>query len=300
MKVSVVIPTYRRPEVLAKAIDSVLEQTFQAFDIIIVSDGYHEETDIMMKSYRDNDRIHYYTYETNKGANHARNYGIKKSTSEYIAFLDDDDFWDNTKLEKQVNVLDENPNIGLVYTGKKIVYPSLDISYENLPSEVGDLSEKIFYSNYIGSTSNVMIRSRILEETGLFDERLPSMQDRELWLRVCQVTEIGAVSEPLFIYVNQDSNDQISNSWEKKIKAFEIIDEKYANTFVKFPELREAFESKVIETVIRIAQRTEDKEILKRYSKIYWNKYKNLHSFLFLCSTKVPFRYLLKLRTLKS
>src|SRR5699024_10160538 len=134
----------------------------------------------------------------------------------------------------------ENPNIGLVYTGKKIIYPSQNLSYENLPSETGNLSEKIFYSNYIGSTSNVMIRASVLEETGLFDERLPSMQDRELWLRVCQVTEIGAVPEPLFIYVNSDVNNQISSDWEKKIKAFEIIDDKYSEVFSKHPELRDA------------------------------------------------------------
>lgn len=299
MKVSIVIPTYKRANKLSQAIENVLEQTFQDFEVNVVSDGFHKETDLVMERYIENKKIKYYSYSKNKGGNFARNLGIEKSLGEYIAFLDDDDLWASNKLEKQVDILDSNPDIGLVYTGKKTVYPSLNKSYINLPKETGDLSKKIFNSNYIGSTSNVMIRKKILKETGLFDERLPSMQDRELWIRVCQITQIGAVKEPLFIYVNESNNKQISTDFNKKIKAFKILENKYAVFFENNPKLYKAFKKGVLESVLRISQRINDKETLKKYSYIYIKEYKDFSSLLFLLSTKIPFKYLLKLRSLQ-
>jgi len=298
MKVSVVIPTYKRPKSLSKAISSVLEQTFQDFELNVISDGFHEETDLLMKQYSDIKKINYYFYSENKGGNYARNYGIKKSTGEYIAFLDDDDLWEQTKLEKQTKILDDRTNIGLVYTGKKVVFPSLNISYENLPKETGDLSKKIFYSNYIGSTSSVMIRKEILEETGLFDENLPSMQDRELWIRICQITAVDAVNEPLLLYINEDFNQQISSSLEKKYSAFEKINIKHKKLLKENPRCKQAFEKKFLESVLRIAQKNNDKQTLNKLSKLYLNKYKNIKSGIFVISTRIPQSVILRLRSL--
>lgn len=296
MKVSVVIPTYKRPEKLKRAIQHVLDQTFQAFEVIIVSDGAHEATDEAMSTYQAHENIRYYSYPTNQGANHARNIGIKKAKGEYIAFLDDDDIWAPTKLEKQVNVLDENPEVGLVYTGKKTVYPEYNISYTHAPKATGDLSTKIFLANHIGSTSNVMLRKELFEEVGLFDEQLPSMQDREMWMRVCQVTQIGAVDEPLFIYMNEQDNNQISANPQKKRNAAQAISKKYADFFQSHPEIHTTFKKGSDEAVLRILQRADAKEALKEARKEYRKKYTGIKPWLVVLSTRVPFKWLLKVR----
>jgi glycosyltransferase involved in cell wall biosynthesis len=92
VKVSVIIPTHNRAKLLERAIKSVLEQTYANFEIIVVSDGSTDETDLIMQKYKNQDaRIKYISYYPAKGANHARNIGIKAAEGEYIAFLDDDD-----------------------------------------------------------------------------------------------------------------------------------------------------------------------------------------------------------------
>lgn len=298
LKVSVIIPTYKRPEKLRSAIQQVLEQSFQAFELIIVSDGSHEETDEVMAAYQEHVNIRYFSYPENKGGNHARNVGIKKARGEYIAFLDDDDLWARTKLEKQVELLDENPEVGLVYTGKKTVYPEYNVSYIHAPKAIGDLSEKIFLTNYVGSTSNVMLRKELFDEVGLFDEHLPSMQDREMWMRICQVTQIGAVDEPLFIYMNESGGNQISADHRKKLQATQAIGEKYNDFFQAHPEIYTTFKRGSDEAVLRIFQRADDKEQLIKYTKRYKEEYKDLRSRLVVLSTKVPFKWLLKIRAL--
>ena len=120
IKISVIIPTHNRVDLLGRAIRSVQNQTYKNIEIIIVSDGSTDGTDEFVNKlkYTDN-RIQFYEYKPSKGSNVARNLGIEKSKGEYIAFLDDDDEWLPTKLEKQLEVFQKDYRIGLVYTGKQ-------------------------------------------------------------------------------------------------------------------------------------------------------------------------------------
>ena len=113
--VSVVIPTHNRADLLPRAIDSVLNQTYSNFEIIVVSDGSTDNTEEVVKSYSDKDsRIRFIGYSPARGGNIARNTGIEAAKGEYVAFLDDDDEWMPEKLKKQIKVMESNPDIGLV------------------------------------------------------------------------------------------------------------------------------------------------------------------------------------------
>lgn len=226
--VSVVIPTHNRADLLPRAIDSVLNQTYSNFEIIVVSDGSTDNTEEVVKSYSDKDsRIRFIGYSPARGGNIARNTGIEAAKGEYVAFLDDDDEWMPAKLEKQINVMESDNRIGLVYTGVNIIYVNEGLRYSFIGESKGDLSKEILLDNHIGTTSTVMVRKMILEETGAFDEKLKALQDFELWIRVCQKCLIGLVPEELINYYNYTGTNQVSSSTQKYIDAFSYINTKH-------------------------------------------------------------------------
>ncbi|WP_338487523.1 glycosyltransferase family A protein [Ruoffia tabacinasalis] len=229
--ISIVIPTHKRVNLLKKTINSALDQTYKNTEIIVVSDGYDKETDLYMKTI-ENNQIKYYVYETNRGANYARNYGVKHSEGEYIAFLDDDDQWAKDKLERQNTELSKDNDYGLVYTGNKQLYIDTNDSFIYEPTISGDLSREIFSKNHIGSTSSVLIKKEIFEEVNGFDEKLGALQDYDLWIRVCQIAKIGVISAPLLIYTNDRNREQISNQINKYEDAAIQIKEKYKDFFL--------------------------------------------------------------------
>ena len=116
-KISVVIPTHNRVDLLPRAIKSVLEQTYKDIEIVVVSDGSTDGTDEYMKQYADNPNVKYISYHPGRGGNYARNAGFDAAKGEFVAFLDDDDEWGPTKIEKQVALMEADEEVGLVYTG---------------------------------------------------------------------------------------------------------------------------------------------------------------------------------------
>ena len=196
-KVSVVIPTIGRPT-LERAVESVINQTFCNWELIIVNDNKNNPVELNV----DNPQIKFFENEKTSGANGARNTGIKKSTGEYIAFLDDDDKWHKYKLEQQIKMMESNGNI-LSYTGINI------IEGKNIPRYVYRskfISPKLtlFFHNYIGTTSTIVTRKDALNKIDGFDERLNSVQDYDLYLRLIDLGNISGINSPLLTYYHQN------------------------------------------------------------------------------------------------
>lgn len=225
--VSVIIPTHNRENLVGKAIDSVLAQTYKNVEIIVVDDASTDNTENMINKNYFNE-INYVKVEKSKGGNHARNLGVQNAKGNYIAFLDDDDTWHSSKLEKQMNLFNNDSSIGLVYTGTKVIYTSTGHNYKNIPKIEGDLSDKIFIKNYIGTTSTVAMKKSIFEEAGGFDIKMPALQDYDLWIRVSQITKVAPVQEALINYYNHDTGSQISDNFGKIIDASAKIEKKYS------------------------------------------------------------------------
>ena len=210
-KITVVIITYKRPlEILMRAVKSVIYQTYTDWKLYVVNDAPDEITlgaDIKeaLESFSD-ERISYLTYERNRGSNYARNYGLKYSSSEFIAFLDDDDEWLPYKLEKQLNVIEKENSVALVscgfflntngkVSGEKRTFPDKDKSLRSL-----------LVGNYIGGTSFPLLRRSAVIEVGGFDEEMQSCQEYDLWLRLRFKYQFRTVNEPLGIYyISADS-----------------------------------------------------------------------------------------------
>lgn len=233
-KISVVIPTHKRSELLFSAIESVINQTEKNIEIIIVSDGKDDLTEEVVSSFiKEDDRVFYYDYLEPKGGNFARNYGVSKSIGDIIAFLDDDDTWNINKLEKQLQVLNSDEEIGLVYTGIKQIYPEKNIVFRTTPKHKGDLKKDILFRNYIGTTSTVLMRKSVFNEAGGFDVNLNAMQDYDLWIRVCQLCKVSFVDTPEVNYFNRSNSNQISVDVEKYRQSYQQIFDKYFNEFNK-------------------------------------------------------------------
>ena len=200
-KVSVIIPTYRRPEFLPRAIASVLCQTFEDFELLIIDDASQDTTGQVVKSISD-ERIRYCCNEINKGGAGSRNRGIREAQSSYIAFLDDDDEWLPEKLELQVALLDQSPpEVGGIYSGyEKIMSTTGESLGKTLPTKRGDLSYELLLSNPLAGTSALLLRKECFEVSGLFDEELPSYQDYDLWIRISKAFEFDFVNKILYRY----------------------------------------------------------------------------------------------------
>ncbi len=229
-KVSVIIPTYNRSVMLRSAIDSVLAQTYQDFEIVVVNDCSRDDAGAVVASIADN-RLKYICHETNKGVSAARNTGFLYSTGEYIAFLDDDDRWLPEKLQLQVDLLEKSSSsVGGVYTGFfKMDLGSGKMFEEVMPVKRGRILEDLYSRNWIGTASTVVVRRSCLEEAGLFDEGIEYGEEYDMWIRIAEKREFEFISKPLVLYFVHRSS--LTSNWDKTKSGLESLLSKYGKDF---------------------------------------------------------------------
>jgi glycosyltransferase involved in cell wall biosynthesis len=200
-KVSVVIPTYNRARFLRAAVRTVLDQTFQDFEIVIVDDASSDDTPAVVASLGDG-RIKYIRHEQNRRIAGARNTGVSSSAGEYIAFLDDDDEWRPRKLEQQVQILDISaPTVGAVYTA----FAQVDVASGNVvgvitPVKRGHILHELGSRNWVGTASTVCVRRQCFEEVGLFDESVAFGEEYDMWIRIAHRFDFRYIDEVLVGY----------------------------------------------------------------------------------------------------
>lgn len=300
VKVSVVIPTHNRADLLPRAINSVLAQTEQDFEVIVVSDGSTDDTEKVVKEIQNKDnRVQFEHYSPGKGGNFARNEGIRLSQGVYVAFLDDDDEWVPNKLEKQLALMEQNSKMVLCYTGVHVIYVNEKIEYSFLPKHEGDLSRVILLDNCIGSTSTPMVRKSVFEESGVFDNDLAALQDFDLWIRITQYGEVGVVKEELINYYNYRGTKQVSAVTAKYENAFAYINNKYKDLFAQMTESEKT--TKLVNEYILLGNKAmrnnEKKKARSYYKKVLKSKF-SLKNMVFYILGFTNYEFILRLRNL--
>jgi len=205
VKVTVIIPLYNARDVIRQTVESVLAQTWKDYEIVVIDDGSSDGSGDIVKEF--GDRIRYFR-QTNAGVAKARNRGIAESKGQYIALLDHDDLWHPTKLEKQVFVLNQRPEIGMVITDVA------HIDREGKPMGIigrghntSETFARLFVRGYVPTPSAAMIRKAALDEVGGFDESFHSagLDDHDLWPRIAESYEIFCIPEPLTYHRNRET-----------------------------------------------------------------------------------------------
>lgn len=236
-KVSVIIPTYNRAHLIGRALKSVLNQTYQNFEIIVIDDGSTDNTEEIVKSFS-GERIRYIRHKVNKGYPAALNTGIKAAKGKYIAFQDSDDEWFPEKLEKQMKIFEyAPPEVGVVYTGYWRIYEDDKKIYtprEEVTPKEGDVHKELLKRNFVGAPT-MIIRKECFERVGMFDEDLPQLQDWELLIRLSKYYNFKCVDEPLL--TSYYILDSMSSNKESFIKSIEYILSKHFEEFAKDKKL---------------------------------------------------------------
>jgi glycosyltransferase involved in cell wall biosynthesis len=228
-KVSVNISCYNSEPYIYETIKSVLDQTFGDFEIIVIDDGSTDNTEKILKSFHD-ERIKY-LYQDNRGLAAARNRALSLSSGEYIAFLDHDDIWLPSKLEKQVLLLETRKDVSLVYSNFFRIFPNgrkVLVLKKRQPE--GMIFEPLLYNYPIGLLTAV-VRKQVLEElVDIFDENLKILEDYDVFMRVLYRHKAAYIKEPLAthrIHGNRATlmfQDRYADEYSYVAKKFEKLD----------------------------------------------------------------------------
>lgn len=205
LSISVVIPSYNCEKYIGRAIDSVLNQTYQAMECIVVNDGSTDNTREIVASYADRVIL---VEQANQGASAARNAGIARAKGEYIAFLDADDYWHPSKLEKQARLLQDHPHLVLVST-RLARHEQEDsdrlqddaLRAQPYSSDIADIHTDLLallQNPYLG-TPSVLVRADRAREVGGFDTTLPAAEDLDFYFKVCRNGSYARIKQPLTI-----------------------------------------------------------------------------------------------------
>jgi glycosyltransferase involved in cell wall biosynthesis len=213
--VSVIIPNYNYGKYLPKAIDSVLSQTYSNLEVVVVNNGSTDDSLEVLMGYEGKVKL---VDQSNHGQSGARNSGLKHAKGDYLAFLDADDYWHPTKIEKQVSLL--SSDVELVYCGISIFLESenrlVSLQY---PQYHGECSQNFVtkpgVSIVLSGESTAIFTRNLLEKVGIFDAELNSAAGWDFFRRCSKYTEFDFVAEPLTYYRVHDSN--MSNSSKNNI-----------------------------------------------------------------------------------
>jgi glycosyltransferase involved in cell wall biosynthesis len=261
--VSVIIPTYNRAALLRRSVESVLNQSFRDFEVIIVDDASTDETVEVVKLFEDG-RIKYLRREKRGGEAAARNTGIAHATGKYIASHDSDDEWMPQKLAKQMRIFEgSSEGIGVVYTGfwriegnrKTYLPPS------RIDKKEGRIHRELLRGNFVGTPTTV-VKRECFEKSGCFDERLRHLVDWEMWIRISERYHFMCVNEPLVI--SQRMRDSVSTNEFALIEAHEYILKKHFNKFADYREILAGEEYWIGNLWCQIGNKRRGREYFKR------------------------------------
>jgi glycosyltransferase involved in cell wall biosynthesis len=223
LSVSVIIPTFNRADLLARAIESVLQQSLPANEILVVDDGSVDCTRELIKSFQrsipKSFNIHRkeggflrYIYQHNSGVSAARNSGIHVASSEWIAFLDSDDAWLPDKLKSQAGLIEQHPGYRLCHTQENWIRNGVRVNQMKKHAKSGGHIFEQCLPLCVISPSSVVIHRALFEDAGLFDVTLPACEDYDLWLRICAHEAVLFVETPQILkYGGHD--DQLSRKY---------------------------------------------------------------------------------------
>jgi glycosyltransferase involved in cell wall biosynthesis len=252
--VSVVIPTYNSALFLPQSIESVLQQTYGNFEVIVIDDGSTDNTEEVLSGYKGAIR---YMKKKNGGPSAARNLGIAEAKGEFIAFQDSDDLWLPEKLQLQMEYLTNHPEIAVLYTDliqfnqQGLVSASLEERYGTLPS--GYIFEELLV-NHAVTLSTVIVRRSCIDEVGVFDESLIGAEDYNFYLRLARKFQFAFINQALVhkrLHTNNLSDD-LDQMCEDEIKNLEKI-------ALMFPDAR-------------IPKRKLGAQIYARFGKYYFGQ----------------------------
>lgn len=198
MLVSVVIPTFNRSAVIIRAINSVFNQTFKDYELIIVDDGSSDDTYESLKLFIDTKKIKYFR-QNNLGVSAARNLGVKNANGQFVAFLDSDDEWLPHKLNEQIKYLSNNPDIKIVYSDEIWIRNGKRVNQKAIHKKSGGNIFPQCVEQCFIAPSSTLISKDFFVSIGGFDENFLVCEDYDLWLKISSIHEIGFISEPLIV-----------------------------------------------------------------------------------------------------
>jgi len=208
--VTIIIPTFNREQFLKEAVDSVLSQTYDDFELIVVDDGSTDKTKKMLQDY--GQRLTY-IFQENRGVGTARNRGIAEAKGELISFLDSDDLWKRDKLSIQTDLMKSQKGVMISFTDEIWIRKGVRVNpMKKHQKHSGRIYEKCLPLCII-SPSSVMIRRELFDTVGLFDETLSVCEDYDLWLRISSRYPVFFIDKKLIVK-RGGHPDQLSNrSW---------------------------------------------------------------------------------------
>jgi glycosyltransferase involved in cell wall biosynthesis len=210
------------------AVDSVLAQTFEDFELIVIDDGSQDDTADVVGA-RDDARVRCIR-TTNGGVSAARNRGVELAAGSYVAYLDADDAWQPTKLERQLLAMRAMPDTGLCFTSTEIVDDDLEPTGTLEAAQRPDFAEALLLEGNViaGSASSAMVRKAVVDKVGGFDSSLSLCADWDMWLRMSVVTRFLAIEQPLVLYRSAPGT-MSSDPAVLERDTFAMLDKFYAN-----------------------------------------------------------------------
>ena len=273
-KISVVIPTLNRINTLQRALDSVINQTYKAAEIIVVDNGSSDGT---LKFLREQYPKITILTEKKIGVSSARNKGIKKSINQWIALLDSDDAWHPRKLEIQTSMLDSTlKEYNLIHTDEVWFRNNKYINQMKKHKKQGGYIFERCLSLCCISPSSVLFKKNILDKVGLFDESLPVCEDYDMWLKICSSEEVLFAQDKL-TYKYGGHKDQLSKSYwgmdRFRIKSIENIIKNFDLTYNQKKQAKKELIKK-LKIIINGAFKRNNLSIVNEFStKLeYWDK----------------------------
>lgn len=213
---SIIIPTYNRVTVIAHSLNSILAQTFQDWECLVVDDSSTDNTREIVQKYCNSDsRFRYILNKEKKGANGARNTGIKQAKGRYVSFLDSDDSWHSDMLEQQLSKYTSDIDISCVYSKLQTVYSDGSFyPWEIFHGLEGHIYAKVLEQGYMTPTITLSAKRKCFEEVGLFDLEFPASQDDDMCFRLAKNYKVGYI--PLILAdVTISATNRISDNKEK-------------------------------------------------------------------------------------
>ncbi|MBD2103241.1 glycosyltransferase [Leptolyngbya sp. FACHB-261] len=212
--ISVIVPAYNAEQTISETIQSVQQQTFTDFELIVINDGSTDKTLDILEQIQD-PRLKIFTY-ANAGLPMARNRGIGIATGEFITFIDADDLWVPDKLELQLMAIQKSPEIGAAYSWTAFIDAAGRFLYAREPIFLeGDIYPHLLVKNFISNGSNILVRRRVVECAGRFEPTLKSAEDWDYYLRLASRCQFAVVPKYQILY------RQSSQSMTSKVDVME-------------------------------------------------------------------------------